>query len=175
MHYGNVLDNLPSVIWCTDKDLNITYINKACIQSGMCNIKTIGKNIRDIVPPETYEEILKGDEKYKKDPENNTNQKFIIKLNDSSVPGGIRTIELNTSPLIKNNKQIGYCGVNTDITTNIRGEEIKQLCNILSQQLTVIWGYFYILKTKYPNSKIIAKLVVAIDKFNIAFRKIQVA
>ncbi|MEJ2355654.1 MAG: response regulator, partial [candidate division WOR-3 bacterium] len=111
--YRKIVENANEWIWILDKEGNFTYANRAAIEdSGYKFDDWVGKSFAPIVAEEDlsktiriFAETMAG-----------KSQKYEVRIKDNK--GEIRTLQVNTAPLLEEGEAIGTVSVGRDVTTD---------------------------------------------------------
>jgi len=117
--YGLLLETASEGIGAVDPDENFTFVNRALADMlGYKESELVGMNMRELVPPESFDELLKGTERRKR---GESDRYEIVMYRKDGEP---RTMLLSCAPLWNVDKTYaGGLGVFTDITEIKKAEE----------------------------------------------------
>jgi len=117
--YELILETAVEGIGAVDPDENITFVSRALADMlGYKESELVGMNLRELVPAESFDELLKGTERRKR---GESDKYEIVMYRKDGEP---RTILLSCAPLWNADKTYaGGLGVFTDITERKKAEE----------------------------------------------------
>ena len=157
--YEELVENTYDLIHVQDGDGNITFINNAVTETlGYSYKEIVGKNVKDIVTPETFR-LLR--DIFKRRLAGEGAHTFEMQVYDKQ--GNVKTLETRERLIWEGNRIVEIQGISRDITERKRIENDLVLLNRLKEQLLVPHG---------PSEKL--KLITdkIVEIFNADFARI---
>jgi diguanylate cyclase (GGDEF)-like protein/PAS domain S-box-containing protein len=142
------------LFWESDKELNITYINRALLElTGFKHYQIIGKNLKNVLDPDNikaWQQIIQSSSTYQ-------DLRFKLVSND----GQVSHLIASGKAIIKKDKTIGYYGICTVETKDIITKKVikrlqstrKTLLTSTSEALIIIdhKGRFLVVSSAFNN------------------------
>lgn len=116
IHLRTLVENVHEVIWEINADLNFTYISPMVRAiRGRAQEDYLGRNVREIVPPQYLEAILASAATRTKTGQSD-GKPFCIRVKEESPRGGFFWTEITSKPIVLEGVIVGYLGSSRDVT-----------------------------------------------------------